>query len=155
MKKWARYLLFPAAALAAGALSGWLTREAMQTSYETVKKSPLMPPGFVFPIAWTILYVLMGIGMALVWGEEGERRKQALALWIAQLAMNFTWSLIFFNAQNYLFALVWLVVLWLLILAMTLVFYRSRPVAGLLQIPYLIWVAFAGYLNYAIWQLNP
>lgn len=80
MKKWARYLLFPAAALAAGALSGWLTREAMQTSYETVKKSPLTPPGFVFPIAWTILYVLMGIGMALVWVEGGGTQKTGSGL---------------------------------------------------------------------------
>lgn len=155
MKKWIRFLLFPAVALAAGGISGWLTREAMQTSYEAVKKSPLTPPGIVFPIVWSILYVLMGIGMALVWGEEKEQKKQALGLWSVQLAMNFGWSLIFFNAQNYLLALVWLIVLWLLILAMTLVFYRIRRAAAFLQIPYLIWVAFAGYLNFVIWQLNP
>ncbi len=109
----------------------------------------------MFPIVWTILFVLMGLGMALVWEQDGPLERQALGLWIAQLAMNFGWSLIFFNAQAYGFALIWLCLLWLLILAMTLTFYSVRPIAGLLQIPYLLWVAFAGYLNFAIWQLNP
>lgn len=154
MKKITRFVLFPAIALVAGGLSGWLTRDAMQ-AYDAVEKPALTPPNLVFPIAWTILYVLMGISMALVWEKDGPQERQALALWIVQLAMNFCWSLIFFNAQAYGIALLWLVVLWLVILAMALVFYAIRPLAGLLQIPYLLWVAFAGYLNFMIWQLNP
>lgn len=154
MKKWTRFLIFPAIALAVGGLSAWLTHDAMG-AYETVNKPPLTPPGIVFPIVWTILFVLMGLGMALVWEQDGPLERQALGLWIAQLAMNFGWSLIFFNAQAYGFALIWLCLLWLLILAMTLTFHSVRPIAGLLQIPYLLWVAFAGYLNFAIWQLNP
>ena len=154
MKTITRFILFPAAALAVGGLSALLTKDAMQ-SYEAVNKPALTPPGIVFPIVWTILYLLMGISMALVWEKDGLQERQALALWIVQLAMNFCWSLIFFNAQAYGVALLWLAVLWLVILAMTAVFYTIRPLAGLLQIPYLLWVAFAGYLNFMIWQLNP
>lgn len=154
MKKWTRFLVFPAVALAVGGLSAWLTHDAM-AAYEEVNKSPLTPPAVVFPIAWTVLYVLMGVGMALVWERDGPQERQALGLWIAQLAMNFGWSLIFFNAQAYGFALLWLILLWLLILAMTLTFHTVRPLAAYLQIPYLAWVAFAGYLNFAICRLNP
>ena len=154
MKKITRFILFPAAALAVGGLSALLTKGAME-SYEAVNQPALTPPGIVFPIVWTILYLLMGISMALVWEKDGLQERQALALWIVQLAMNFCWSLIFFNAQAYGVALLWLAVLWLVILAMTAVFYTIRPLAGLLQIPYLLWVAFAGYLNFMIWQLNP
>ena len=154
MKKLTRLILFPAAALAAGGLAGWLTKDAM-AAYEEVNKSPLTPPAVVFPIAWTVLYVLMGVGMALVWERDGPQERQALGLWIAQLAMNFGWSLIFFNAQAYGFALLWLILLWLLILAMTLTFHTVRPLAAYLQIPYLAWVAFADYLNFSVCRLNP
>lgn len=154
MKKITRFILFPAAALGAGGISGFLTKDAMQ-AYDAVNKPALTPPAIVFPIVWTILYVLMGISMALVWEKGSLQERQALALWTVQLAMNFCWSLIFFNAQAYGVALLWLIVLWLVILAMIVVFYSLRPLAGLLQLPYLLWAAFAGYLNFMIWQLNP
>lgn len=104
-------------------------------------------------MVWTVLYVLMGTASYLVL-TSGRPNGLALLLYGAQLLFNFFWPLFFFNMQAYLFAFVWLVLLWLLILAATILFFRiSRP-AGWLMVPYLLWVAFAGYLNLSIYLLN-
>lgn len=153
MKRVVRYLFFPAASLAVGGLAAWLSAEGIK-AYQNAVKPPLAPPDAVFPIVWTILYLLMGVGMAMVVGREGGGGT-ALLLWALQLAANFVWTLIFFRQQDYLLALIWLVFLWALILAMTIAFRRADPLAALLQVPYLLWVAFAGYLNYMVWVLNP
>ena len=107
-----------------------------------------------FPIVWTILYVLMGIASYLVYTSNLPDRT-ALTVYAIQLIFNFMWSIFFFNMQWYLFAFFWLILLWLLILYTIRLFYQiSRP-AGYLMIPYLLWVTFAGYLNYAIYLMNP
>lgn len=104
---------------------------------------------------WSILYALMGIGAARVAAADGSpERSRALNVFVVQLVVNFFWSLIFFNARAYGFALVWLLLLWILILWMIILFYRVDKPAALLQIPYLLWVTFAAYLNYGVWQLN-
>ena len=148
------FLVFPILALAVGGLAGYLSRTGLETVYPQLEKSPLTPPGAVFPIVWVVLYILMGVGRALVVYRGGPGVKQAALLWGLQLALNFSWSLLFFAGGYYLAALFCLVVLWLAILAMTAAFaVVSRPAAWL-QIPYLLWVAFAGYLNGAVWLLN-
>ena len=153
MKKWG-FLVFPILALAVGGLAGYLSRTGLETVYPQLEKSPLTPPGAVFPIVWVVLYILMGVGLALVVYRGGPGVKQAAVLWALQLALNFSWSLLFFAGGHYLAALFCLVILWLAILAMTAAFaVISRPAAWL-QIPYLLWVAFAGYLNGAVWLLN-
>ena len=153
MKKWG-FLVFPILALAVGGLAGYLSRTGLETVYPQLEKSPLTPPGAVFPIVWVVLYILMGVGLALVVYRGGPGVKQAALLWGLQLALNFSWSLLFFAGGHYLAALFCLVVLWLATLAMTAAFaVVSRPAAWL-QIPYLLWVAFAGYLNGAVWLLN-
>lgn len=154
MKKATWYILFSAIALGTGGLAGWLTSDALRTVYPHLEKSPLNPPGVVFPIVWSVLYVLMGVGLARVVIRRRPGTAWAAFLWAVQLAMNFGWTLIFFREQAFLAALIWLAVLWAVILAMTLVFHRLDQAAGWLQIPYLAWVAFAGYLNYAVWVLN-
>ena len=148
------FVLFPAISLGVGALAGYLTRDSLAIVYPLLEKSALTPPGWVFPIAWTILYLLMGIGMALVNEKGGPERPRALGLWGLQLALNFGWSLLFFNGGGYFSALLCLVLLEVMILAMAGSFATVSRLAARLQIPYLLWVAFAGYLNAAVWVLN-
>lgn len=140
---------------AVGGLSGWLTRQGMEFYKETVVKPPLSPPSLVFPIVWTILFGLMGIGAARVSGKPASAdRSQALGLFLAQLSFNFFWSILFFHFRRFGLAFFWLLALWLLILWMILSFRKVDSLAARLQIPYLLWVAFAGYLNLGVWLLN-
>ena len=151
-----RYILWVLVAEGVGILSGLLSRESTQIYSEMIEKPALSPPGILFPIVWTILYALMGIGAARVdTAQPGSARNSALNVVVVQLVVNFFWSLIFFNAQAYGFALIWLLLLWIRIIAMIIFFWRVDKPAALLQIPYLIWVSFAAYLNYGVWQLNP
>ena len=115
---------------------------------DSIAQPPLSPPPLVFPVAWTILYALMGIGAARVsLAPDGPRRSRALAVFGLQLGMNFLWSILFFKFQRFGLALVWLIALWGAILWMASAFSRVDKAAARLQIPYLVWVAFAGYLN--------
>jgi len=141
--------------LGVGALSGFLTKDSMKT-FESLVKPALSPPGFVFPIVWTILFILMGVSAYLVWTSDAPRiqKQRALAVYGVQLAINFLWSIIFFNLDAYLFAFVWLLLLWLMIILMIYLFGKISRTAAYLQIPYLLWVSFAGYLNLAIYLLN-
>ncbi len=157
MKKpqWKAYALWILLAEAVGGLSGWLTREGTKIYNATVEQPPLSPPSIVFPIVWGILFALMGIGAARVYlSPPSAMRTRGLLLFGVQLAFNFFWSLIFFNLQNFAFAFVWLMLLWVLILWMILTFYKVDKAAALLQLPYLLWVTFAAYLNYGVWLLN-
>ena len=139
--------------LGTGALSAVLTREAMKL-YDRTLQPPLSPPDWVFPVVWTILFALMGVAAYRIWLTDGEERDGALLLYIVQLAFNFVWSLIFFNARLFGAALVWLVILWALIFLTTRRFYRLDRTAGRLMVPYLVWVTFAIYLNAGVWWLN-
>lgn len=147
------YVYFIALTLATSAVAGFITKSAMP-AYESVRKSRLNPPSIVFPIVWTVLYILMGISAATVYKSSSNHRKPALSIFFFQLAVNFLWSIIFFNLQAYFFAFVWLILLLILIAAMIFWFCKINIKAGLLQIPYLLWVSFAGYLNYAIYIMN-
>ena len=155
IKKFLPYIIGAGIALAVGTLSGFLSMDAMEVYSQTIVQPPLSPPGWLFPVAWTILYTLMGISSARIWQKpEGESRSKALNLYVAQLIVNFFWSLIFFNAQAFGFAVLWLMLLWVLVLLMILQFRKVDKTAARLQIPYLLWLTFAAYLNYAVWQLN-
>ena len=154
-KTWKIYAFWIILAEAVGALSGWLTRNGMKAYTETVAQPPLSPPSWLFPIVWTILYALMGIGAARVsLAPKSKERSLGLNLFVIQLIVNFFWSPIFFNAQAFGTALLWLILLWLLVLAIILVFRKVEKYAGNIQIPYLLWLTFAAYLNYGVWQLN-
>jgi len=154
-KPWKTYVFWILFVEAVGALSGWLTREGSQAFNETVVQPPLSPPALVFPIVWSILYALMGIGAARIWrSRPSPERSKGLNLFIAQLVVNFFWSLIFFNVRAYGFAFLWLLLLWGLVLVMILQFRRVDGLAAKLQLPYLAWLTFAAYLNLGIWYLN-
>lgn len=139
--------------LGTGLLSALLTLGNFK-AYSALLQPPLAPPGWLFPVVWTILYILMGVSAYLVYECDTEEKYIGLAVYVLQLIFNFLWLIIFFNIGNLLFAFVWLVFLWVLVLAMTISFYKVNKTAGLLQIPYLLWVTFAGYLNIALYILN-
>ena len=121
----------------------------------TIQKPPLSPPGWVFPVVWGTLFVLMGIGAARIWlSPPSGDRSRGINLFIAQLVINFFWSLIFFNLQAFGFAFLWLLLLLGLVLWMARTFRKTDPPAAKLQIPYLLWLLFAAYLNLGVWWLN-
>ena len=152
--EWKKLVISIAIPLAVGGLSALLTAGNMQ-SFEEIYKTPLSPPGWLFTVVWTILYILMGIALYIViTTKTREDKRPAIVSFGVQLFFNFFWSIIFFNMQAYLFAFVWLVLLWLAIIANTYLFYRINKNAGKLLIPYIIWVTFAGYLNLGIYLLN-
>lgn len=149
------FLIFTAIPLIVGIVAGLLTRGSMET-FSSLNKPPLSPPGILFPIVWTILYTLMGIASFLVYtsGKEKEEVNSALTIYFLQLAVNFFWSIFFFNLEWYIFSFFWLVLLWVLIFYTIRLFYPISDIAAYLLIPYLLWVTFAGYLNLGIAALN-
>ena len=145
---------FSAAALAAGGLAGYISSGAMK-GYEALRQPPLAPPGWIFPAVWTLLYILMGVSAGIVWRRgAGQARREALWLWGVQLFFNFSWTLIFFDLQWRLFAFVWLAALLVLVLAMNSRFARISRAAGRLNVPYILWLCFAAYLNMGVYVLN-
>lgn len=151
------YVISIAAALGVGGLSALLSMESMSL-YDEVIQPSLAPPAILFPIVWTILYILMGISAAMIYMGEGapkSERTAALMPYSASLFVNFFWPILFFNLKAFLPAFIWLVLLEFLVV-MTMISYRRIDTkAAYLQIPYALWVAFAGYLNLAIYLLNP
>lgn len=138
---------------AVGAVSGFLSAKGVEFYRLAIQKPSLTPPPVLFPVVWTILYGLMGAGAARIAASaEGAARSCALNVYVIQLIVNFFWSLIFFNAQAYGFALFWLILLWALIIGMILLFCKVDKTAALMQLPYLLWVTFAAFLNYGVWQ---
>lgn len=155
-KKIKPYVISILIALGVGGLAAFLTRNSMDV-YKEIVLPPLAPPSILFPIVWTILYVLMGISAAMIYGRkksEPNAVRDALSIYGINLVVNFMWSIIFFNFRRFLFAFIWLLFLFAIIVKMIADFKKIRPVAAYLQIPYALWVAFAGYLNFAIWWLN-
>ncbi len=153
--QWKKLLLCIAIPLAVGGLSALLSMTAME-SFSALNQPPLSPPPWVFGAVWTILYALMGVASYVVVTGGGHRLEtnRALTVYGLQLAVNFFWSLIFFNRQAFLFAFVWLLLLWVLIILTIRRFAAIRPLAGGLLVPYLVWVTFAGYLNLGVYLLN-
>lgn len=141
--------------LAVGGVSGFLTSGGVEEFTLNAEKPFFTPPGWLFPVAWTILYTLMGISAYLIEATQTTKdKKTAFILYYLQLFFNFVWSFIFFNAGNYLFAFIWIAILWVLILATTVEFHKINPKAAYLMIPYIIWVAFAAVLNFSVYLLN-
>lgn len=152
---WKIYAAWILLAEAVGGLSGWLTRDGAKAYSQSIIQPPLSPPAMVFPIVWGILFALMGIGAARIYlAPPSRERTNSLRIFLLQLAFNFFWSILFFNLQAFGAALVWLLILWGLILWMIVSFHKVDPLAAWMQIPYLLWVTFAAYLNYGVWMLN-
>ena len=152
--QWKKLIVCIAVPLIVGIISAFLSRGGMET-FAALEQPPLSPPGILFPIVWTILYVLMGISSYLVSiSDTPYRSRTALTVYGIQLFFNFCWSLIFFNLAAYYAAFVWLIALWALIIITAVLFYGINKTAGYLMIPYIIWVTFAAYLNLGVAILN-
>ena len=151
------YVVFVLIALGVGALSALLSKNGMEMYQNNAIKPPLSPPNILFPIVWSVLYVLMGISAAIVWTKrdiDPDMAYDGLKAYALQLVMNFFWSIIFFNMQAYWFAFVWLLLMEIIIIYMIVKFLRISPVAAYLQIPYALWCLFALYLNLMTAILN-
>ena len=153
--KWKILIVCIAIPLLVGGISAFATMGAMK-DFAALKQPPLSPPGWLFPVVWSILYTLMGIASYLVIASEGLQKhiNSAITLYAVQLIFNFFWSFFFFNLKLYFFSFGWIIVLWLLIIATLVLFSRLSKTAGYLLIPYLLWVSFASYLNLGVALLN-
>lgn len=150
------YIISIAIALAIGVLAAFLTRNNTNI-YHYINKPAFSPPAILFPIVWTILYVLMGISSARVFLQKKNHPYEvmdALLSYALQLIFNFFWAIIFFNMHTFLFSFICLVVLWTSVLKMTFKFSVLDKIAAYLNIPYALWVTFVGYLNFMIYLLN-
>ena len=121
--------------------------------YNSLQKPFLAPPSILFPIVWTILYILMGVSYGILESKSLIEPKTKFIYYL-QIFVNATWSIIFFTSKWRLFAFIWIILLDLLVIIMIIEFYKKNKIAGLIQIPYLLWVLFASYLNLAVYLLN-
>ena len=146
-------IVFP---LAVGGISGYFTSSGVGGWYQTLVKPSFNPPNWVFAPAWTLLYIMMGIAFFLIWKKDvsADKKRWAIFCFAVQLTLNFLWSFVFFYLQQPGWALVEILVLWVMILATILAFKKLSTPAALLLVPYLLWVSFATLLTYSIWQLN-
>lgn len=150
-----RFLISLIIPLAVGGISAFLIRDDMKF-YNEVRRPIFSPPAAVFPIVWTVLYVLMGISLYLIWNHRDEYTPKGTAytFFAIQLFLNFIWSPVFFVAREFMAAFIILIFLLIAAIAMAVSFYRVDKHAGILQIPYIIWLIFAAYLNLGIYILN-
>lgn len=141
--------------LAIGGISAVLSNQGM-TMYGSMSKPPLSPPAWVFSIAWTLLYIMMGISSYFIIISDTNIRSKSMALIIygVQLAMNFMWSIIFFNLGMYLFAFLWLLAMWCIVIVCAFRFYSINKFSAYLLIPYILWLTFAAYLNLGAYVLS-
>ena len=141
--------------LAIGGLSAFITRDSMDI-YDKINQPFLAPPSWVFPVAWTVLFILMGISSAMIYRADApmEDKKSALRLYGINLVVNFFWSIIFFTLGAFLGAFLWLMLLIFIIVKMMSAFYKIKPAAAYLQIPYVVWCCFASYLTASILLMN-
>lgn len=152
---WKTYAFWIILCEAVGALAGWISAGGIEVYSALANKPPLTPPQWVFPVVWSILYALMGISAARIsLTPPSKERNRGLNLFTAQLIVNFFWPLLFFNAQAFGFVLIWLILLWVLVLAVILTFRKIDKTAAWLLIPYLLWLTFAVYLNAGVYILN-
>lgn len=135
--------------LGTGALSSLFTPNSRE-QYMTLYKPPFAPPGWLFPVVWTILFVLMGVAAYLVYISDSPDKNETLKLYLVQLLVNFGWSIIFFNWNAYFLAFTWLLLLLYLVYLTAKEFYEINKTAGLLMVPYIIWLIYAGYINLSI-----
>lgn len=140
----------------AGAIGSMATAPAVREWYPTLTKPSFNPPSWVFGPVWITLYTLMGIAAWLVWRAGWGRPivRAALIAFIVQLALNALWSWVFFGFHELFWAFVEIIALWIAIVVTTALFFRVSTWAGVLMIPYILWVSFAAVLNYSIWRLN-
>ncbi|HOI29043.1 MAG TPA: tryptophan-rich sensory protein [Melioribacteraceae bacterium] len=141
--------------LSVGAVAGMFTSQAVPTWYASLNRPSFSPPNWVFGPVWTSLYILLGISFFLIWKESpSQQRNRAIIVFASQMLLNFAWSFIFFYFNMIGIALLEIILLWVNIAVMISLFYKLKPLAAYLNIPYLLWVSFATILNAGYYFLN-
>ncbi len=140
----------------AGIIGAVFTTPAITTWYATIQKPSFNPPNWIFFPVWTVLFLLMGLSLYIVWtkGLDKKEVRKAAYVFAFQLILNIAWSIIFFGFKNPFLAFIEIILLWISILATIILFYRISKKAGAIMIPYILWVTFAAFLNYSVWILN-
>lgn len=140
----------------AGIIGSFFTVPAITSWYATLVKPSFNPPNYLFGPVWFTLYILMGISLYLVWQKKAQKKtREALILFGFHLLLNAAWSILFFGLKNLALAFGEIIILWLFILIVIYKFWKIEPKAGMLLLPYFLWVSFASILSYSIWFLNP
>ena len=152
--KWTDLIIWIVGTELAGALSALLSGGNFSAYYNTIEQPPLAPPGWLFPVAWSILYALMGVSAYMIWNSGDPRRKRAVILYGCQLFVNILWTPVFFGLKSLQGATFIVILLLLLIIAMMISFYRISRTAAYLNIPYLLWTFFAAYLTVGVLVLQ-
>lgn len=151
--KWKNLLINITIPLTTGIISALISKKGFE-QYSSIAKPALSPPAWLFPVVWSLLYILMGISSYLISEIKSNESRQALIVYAFQLFVNFMWPIFFFVLKAYLFSFVWLILLWSFTVAMTILFHRINKTAGLLQLPYILWLTFAAYLNLMVYIMN-
>ncbi len=152
-----KLLISVAVCLAAGFIGSFFTSSSIPTWYAALNKPFFNPPNWLFAPVWTLLYILMGVALYLVWNTDLKTSaiKTAIIIFVVQLILNVLWSLLFFGMKAPLYAFIEIIILWLAIAFTMIKFYPISPTAAYLLLPYILWVSFASILNFFIWRLNP
>ena len=153
MINWKSLIISLAISLGTGILSALITKNSMGI-YQNLNLPKLAPPSTLFPVVWTILFILMGISAYIIYESNLNKKQNALKIYAMQLLVNFIWPILFFNLNLYLISFIWIILLWVFILIMINSFKQISNIAAYLQIPYFLWVTFASYLNFMIYYLN-
>lgn len=151
--KWKSLLINLLIPLSVGGIAALITNGSFE-NYENTVKPVLSPPSWLFPIVWTILYILMGISVYLIYEKDKNVNRKPFILYAVQLMLNFIWPIFFFGFEAYLFAFIILLTLIIFVVAMTITFYKESKLAGILQLPYVFWLLFAAYLNLSVYIMN-
>lgn len=154
-RRWVPLLAWLAVCYGVSAVGGLVTTHAVETWYQGLAKPAVNPPDWVFGPVWTVLYGLMAVAAWLVWiAPDSVTRRRGIVWFCTQLAANLMWSFVFFGAKRLELGVVDIALLWGLIVATMVPFFKVSRAAGWLMVPYLAWVTFAGYLNWAVWTMN-
>lgn len=153
--KWQKLIISMAIPLLVGAVASFFTRDSM-AKFEALAQPPLSPPSIAFPIVWTILYLLMGIASYNISQSSADEnvKQNALAIYVISLVFNLFWPIIFFRLEMRLFAIIWILALFILVISYSAKYYRISRYDGIMSLPYILWLAYATYLNIAIYAIN-
>jgi tryptophan-rich sensory protein len=154
MRNWIKLVISIAVPQVVALSGAFFTITGTGSWYQNIAKPSWNPPNWVFGPVWTLLYLLMGIALFIIWKSENRDKRTAIIFWVIQLALNFLWTILFFNQHQILGAFIEMILLWIMILMTIIYFARISKLAAWLMVPYIAWVSFAALLNYAIWQLN-
>lgn len=146
-------LLFIAIPLCVGISASVICKDDFKL-FQTLNKPPLSPPAPLFPVVWSVLYILMGISSYSVYSKQHSLTTPCMKIYFIQLSANFVWTILFFKLKQYLFSFLWIIILLFTVVKMTICFYGVNKKTGISQIPYVAWVCFASYLNIAVYYLN-